>query len=137
MKLYTSYLSEENLDKLVKQNYLPIFIIRNLRNSRLVWQYSDSCLHFRTLTPSTDLFQQYKSGLIGIDKYKHEYLLELVDRKLSFTGILEKLTFLNDLVEAKGVVLLGYEVNPELCHRSALSALLSKLWNLEIQELQL
>lgn len=134
MKIYTSFASEENINKLISLNYLPIIVLRNIRNSKHLHQYSDTSIHFRELSPSTELYQSYKNGEIDIKEYHYNYLLELLDRKLNTQDIYKKFLFLNNLVSAEGVVLLGYEEDPKLCHRSILSEFLEKLWNCTIPE---
>ena len=134
MIIYTSYVSEENFNNLVKLNYLPIIILRNIRNSKILSPYSDTCIHLRNLSPSTELYQAWKNGEIKREEYRSRYFLELVDRKLNTQEIYRNLEFLSTLTGAKGIVLLGYEKDRTLCHRSFLGEFLSELWEMEIVE---
>ena len=134
MNIYTSYASEENLKELVSQGYLPFIILRNIRDSRLLGPYSDTSIHLRELSPSTELYHEFRDGKISIEEYKHQYLLEIIERRISFYDLRKRLSFLSDLVNAEGVVFLGYTEDPERCHRSALSEFLSHLWKQEITE---
>jgi len=134
INLFTSYATKDNLENLVSHSYLPVIILRNIRSSKLLSPYSDTSIHLRELSPSTELFHKYRDGLIGVEEYHHQYLLELIERKLSFYDIRKRLIFLNNLVSAEGVVLLGYEEDPEKCHRSALARFLKELWKQEIYE---
>ena len=134
MKIYTSYVSKDNLNKFISLGFLPIFILRNIRNSKLLSSYADTCIHLRELSPSTELFHQFKSGEIDVEEYHYQYLLELLDRHISTLDIYKRLEFLCSLCNAPGVVLLGYEEDKNLCHRKALSEFLSWLWRTEINE---
>ncbi len=134
MIIYTSYASRENFEKLVKLNYLPIIILRNIRNSKLLSPYSDTYIHLRELSPSTELYQSWKNREIGISEYRDRYLLELIERRINTQEIYKNLEFLCNLTEARGIVLLGYEEKCELCHRRFLAEFLKELWGIEIWE---
>lgn len=134
MIIYTSYASRENLKKFIELNYLPIIVLRNIRNSKLLSPYSDTCIHLRDLSPSTELYQSWKNGEIDIKEYKNRYLFELIDRRLNTQEIYKNLEFLIELTEAKGIILLGYEEDYKLCHRSFLAEFLGELWGMRIWE---
>jgi len=134
MNIFTSFASEDNLRLIIENNYLPIIILRNIRNSKCLNKYSDTCIHFRELSPSTELFQSYKNNEIDVEEYHYRYILELLDRNLNTQSIYKEFIFLNNLVSAKGLILLGYEEDPHLCHRSALAEFLGRLWNCTILE---
>lgn len=134
MKIYTSFISRENLDLLVSLNYLPMFIIRNMRDSKLIGQYSDTCLHLRNLSPSTELLNQFRNNLISREEYKNQYLLELVLRRISFSDLIMKFKALDQMVSSSGIVLLGYNENPDLCHRRFLAEFMEKLTGYKINE---
>ena len=123
MKIFTSYISKENLDLLISLNYLPMFIIRNMRDSKL-----------RNLSPSTELLHQFKNNIINRDEYKDRYLLEIVSRNISFSDLIMKFSVLDKMVSASGIVLLGYNQDPELCHRRFLAEFMEKITGYKIDE---
>ena len=134
--IYTSYVSKENLEMIVKElNMLPIFILRNIRNSELIGKYSGSALHFRTISPTSPLYQAYRDGLISFSEYSKRYLIELSDIKLY--EVIRRLESLCNISEASGIVLMGYGENPNISHRKILSDLInsSELLEKQITEL--
>lgn len=131
LKILTSYVSRENLDKFVKSEILPIFIIRNISGSRLISQYSGTILQFKQLSPQTELFQRYKSGEIDFERYQKEYVIGLAG--LNYSNLIKRLEYLQELSGANSVVLLGYEKDPDMCHRTLLSDILNRTGLLEIK----
>ena len=134
MKIYTSYISKENLEELIRLNYLPMFIIRNMRDSKLLGPYSDTCLHLRELSPSTELLQEFKGGMIDREEYRRRYLLEIIDRRLSISDLMTKFRTLDSIVSSSGIVLLGYSKDPKFCHREFLAEFLESLTGYTIEE---
>lgn len=134
MKILTSFISKENLDSLIDLNYLPIFIIRNMRDSSLLNRYSDTCLHLRELSPSTELLSKFKNNTISVEEYRNRYLVEIVLRNISFSRLITKFSTLNDLTMSSGIVLLGYNENPELCHRRFLAEFMESVTGYKIDE---
>lgn len=131
LKILTSYVSRENLDKFVKSEILPIFIIRNISGSRLISQYSGTILQFKQLSPQTELFQRYRRGEIDFDRYQKEYVIGLAG--LNYSNLIKRLEYLQELSGANSVVLLGYEKDPDMCHRTLLSDILNRTGLLEIE----
>lgn len=131
LKILTSYVSRENLDKFVKSEILPIFIIRNISGSRLISQYSGTILQFKQLSPQTELFQRYRSGEIDFERYQKEYVIGLAG--LNYSNLIKRLEYLQELSGANSVVLLGYEKDPNMCHRTLLSDILNRTGLLEIE----
>lgn len=131
LKILTSYVSRENLDKFVKSEILPIFIIRNISGSRLINQYSGTILQFKQLSPQTELFQRYRSGEIDFERYQKEYVIGLAG--LNYSNLIKRLEYLQELSSANSVVLLGYEKDPNMCHRTLLSDILNRTGLLEIE----
>lgn len=131
LKILTSYVSRENLDKFVKSEILPIFIIRNISGSRLISQYSGTILQFKQLSPQTELFQRYRSGEIDFERYQKEYVIGLAG--LNYSNLIKRLEYLQELSGANSVVLLGYEKDPDMCHRTLLSDILNRTGLLEIE----
>lgn len=131
LKILTSYVSRENLDKFVKSEILPIFIIRNISGSRLISQYSGTILQFKQLSPQTELFQRYRNGEIDFERYQKEYVIGLAG--LNYSNLIKRLEYLQELSGANSVVLLGYEKDPDMCHRTLLSDILNRTGLLEIE----
>ena len=131
LKILTSYVSRENLDRFVKSEILPIFIIRNISGSRLISQYSGTILQFKQLSPQTELFQRYRSGEIDFERYQKEYVIGLAG--LNYSNLIKRLEYLQELSGANSVVLLGYEKDPDMCHRTLLSDILNRTGLLEIE----
>lgn len=135
--IYTSYVSEENLEIIVKElNLLPIFILRSIRNSELIGKYSGTAIHLRNLAPTSPLYQAYRDGLIDFTEYSKRFIIELSDIKLY--EVIEKLESLCDISEASGAVLMGYGDDPNTSHRKIISDLInsSDLLEKQITELQ-
>ena len=111
-----------------------MFIIRNMRDSKLIGQYSDTCLHLRNLSPSTELLHRFKNNIINREEYKDQYLLEIVSRNISFSDLIMKFSVLDKMVSSSGIVLLGYNQDPELCHRRFLAEFMEKITGYKIDE---
>lgn len=137
LNIYTSYVSEENLEIIVKElNLLPIFILRSIRNSELIGKYSGTAIHLRNLAPTSPLYQAYRDGLIDFTEYSKRFIIELSDIKLH--EVIEKLESLCNISEACGVVLMGYGEDLNTSHRKIISDLInsSDLLEKQITELQ-
>ncbi len=116
----TSYVSKENLEEAVEVlNMLPIFILRSIKNSELIGNYSGSVIHFRNLSPSSPLFQAYRDGLIDFLEYKKRFIIELSELKLY--EVIGRLESLCSISAASGVILFAYGEDPETSHRKILS----------------
>ena len=124
LKLYTSYVTPENLVYFSEREILPIFIIRNISNSNIIGKYSGTPIQFKELSPTTDLFQKLKFGEINFETYQKGYVIELAE--INFSTIIKKLERLAEECSAVGIVLMGYEEDPSLCHRSLLADILNK-----------
>ena len=130
LTVYTSFISKENLEIVVKElNLLPIFILRSIRNSELIGKYSGSAIHFRNLSPTSPLFQAYRDGLIDFTEYKKRFLIELSEVKLY--KVVEKFESLCNISGSEGVVLFALGEDPELSHRKVLSDLINSSGILE------
>lgn len=120
LNIYTSFVTKENLVTVIENfNMLPIFILRSIRNSELIGEYSGSAIHFRNLSPTSPLYQAWRDGLIDFNEYKKRFLIELSEIKLY--EVIKKFENLCDISEASGVVLFAYGEDPELSHRKILS----------------
>ncbi len=136
LKIFTSFVSPFTLEELVKDDYLPVFILRSIGNSRLIGKYSGTSIHLRELSPSQEIFRARRDEKISWEEYKEKYIQEMT--YINLNDIVRRLENLALISDAKGVVLLGYGGNPENCHRSILKELLnnSGLLKNEIIELE-
>lgn len=123
LKLYTSFVSRESIDLFTSYNILPVFIIRNISNSRLISQFSGTLIHFKDFSPTTELYQRWRSGEISFERYQKEYVIGLSE--LNFSSAIKRLERLAEMSNAAGIVLMGYERDSEFCHRSLISAVLN------------
>lgn len=130
VKIQTSFVSPVTLDYFKKNNILPVFIIRNIKNSELIGKWSNTAVHFRDFAPSNELFRSRRDGQIDIDSYKKQYALEITERTnlQTFINTLESLV---ELSGAKSVVLLSYGSDYNSCHRSVLGMILNSSGLLE------
>lgn len=124
LKINTSFVSPLTLPKFIDSNILPIFIIRSIWNSDLIGKYEDTKLHFKELSPSTELFRSWRDSKIDFSEYSKKYVIEL--SKLDFKKEIEKMKYLADLCKTDRIVLLGYGSNNKTCHRSVLADVLNK-----------
>lgn len=124
LEIKTSFVSPKGMNLFILDGYLPIFILRNISTSNIIGKYSNTVIHLKELSPSSELFHKKRDGLIDFSEFKENYLSEI--SKVDFKKIIKKLENLVSLTEAKGVVLLGYGSNYEICHRSIISDLLNK-----------
>lgn len=119
LKIITSFVTPYTLNYFIKNELLPIFILRNIRNSDLIGKYSDSAIHFKDLSPSNELFQSRRDRKIEIEEYKKRYLDEI--KHINLNQILKRFTSLQEISGAKGIVLMSYGGNPIGCHRTFLA----------------
>ena len=103
---------------------MPIFILRNIRNSKLIGKYSDSAVHFKDLSPSNALYQAKRDKKISIEEFKEDYKREISNIPLE--NIIKRLKSLAEISNAKAIVLLGYGSDSSVCHRTVLSELLNQ-----------
>ena len=129
IKIITSFVAPYTLNYFIKEEILPIFILRSIRNSDLIGKYSDSAVHFKDLSPSNELFQARRDRKIEIEEYKQRYLDEI--KHIDLNQVLHRLTNLQEISGAKGVVLMSYGGNPIGCHRTFLSEYLNNSGLLE------
>lgn len=122
LKIYTSYISAENIERIIKKNYLPLFPIRSIYSSPIIGQYSGTAIHLKELSPSVDLFRSWRGGQTSTENYKKLYALEIL-KNVSLEDEIKKLEFLAETANAEGVVLLGYSTDSEECHRKIISGL--------------
>ena len=118
IEISTSFVSPYTLNYFIKNNILPIFILRSIHNSELIGKYSDSAVHFKDLSPSNELFQARRDRKIEIEEYKQKYLDEIGHIDLHQT--LRRFINLREISGATGIVLMSYGSNPIGCHRTFL-----------------
>ena len=126
LRVYTSFVSPKNLIDIINNNLLPIFIIRNIKNSELIGKYSDTVIHFKNLAPSDKLYQTRRDGFITREEYEKRYIIEL-SKQPNFQNIIKKLEQLSNICNADGVVILDYGSDGKESHRTILADLLNSL----------
>lgn len=130
LKINTSFVSPVTLEKFRSNNILPIFIVRNIDNSKLIGQYSGSPVHLKELSPSNELFRKKRDNAVSIDEFKKLYAIEITER-VDLKKVIDKLESLAELSGARSIVLLGYGSDYNSCHRSVLAKLLNESGLLE------
>lgn len=137
LRIFTSYVSQNNVASAIRQEILPVFIIRNIKNSEVIGKYSGTAVHFFQLSPSDMLFRNKRDGKISMEDYKKLYTIEMSE--VSFQDIIERLEFLASICNTNRVVLMGYGHNKDNCHRSVLAEILNNSGLLEqpVEEIEL
>lgn len=125
LKIITSFVTPYTLNYFIKNELLPIFILRNIRNSDLIGKYSDSAIHFKDLSPSNELFQSRRDRKIEIEEYKKRYLDEI--KHINLNQVLKRFINLRNISGAKGIVLMSYGSNSVGCHRTFLAEYINNL----------
>lgn len=123
LKIYTSFVSPLTLPMFTENGLLPIFIIRNISNSKLIGKYSRTKVHCKFLAPSTELFRLRRDNKITNEEYQKRYAIEISD--IDLESLIREWELLVECAGAKGIVLLGYGSNDLSCHRGTLRAILN------------
>lgn len=123
IKVYTSFVSPVTFKIFCDNNILPIFIIRNIKNSNLIGKFDGSAIHFKTLAPSNELFRKRRDGIIDFVDFSKEYAIEM--SQVNFSEVIREIEYLAELSNTDRVVLLGYGSDYTNCHRSILSGILN------------
>lgn len=122
--VHTSFISPWTWKTLVIEgNYLPILVIRNIKNSNVIGHLSDTSVHFKELSPSNELFRLKRNSEIDITEFQKRYLIELAN--VNIPSVIDRFIQLHEVSGARGIVIFGYGSNDEVCHRSVLSSLLN------------
>lgn len=130
LKLLTSFVSPNTLDFFIQSGYLPIFILRNIKNSTLIGKYSETALQIKELSPSNELYQKMRDGLLSFEEYQKRYVIEM--SKVNLYRILERIETLVKLAGAKTAILLDYSGN--FYHHKTLAGIFTNM-GVEMEEL--
>ena len=122
LKIYTSYIDKENIDRIIELNLLPIFIVRSLGKIDYFRQWAGTAIHFRELSPSQELFWKYRDGTLDYLTYCKSFVIEMAS--LDFQDVIRRLEGLCKVSNSDGVVLCGIGLNPDNSHRSLVSDVL-------------
>lgn len=123
LKISTSFVSPLTLPIFISMDLLPIFIIRNIKTSDLIGCYSDTSVHCKILSPSTELFRKKRDKKITLEEFHKGYAKEISEVDLE--QVLREWEILSSCSHAKGLILLGYGSSYESCHRSTLTKILN------------
>lgn len=125
IRIYTSYVSSENIKKCVDLNLLPIFIMRKIYNSQIIGKYSDTALHIPELAPSNELYHAYKNSEITQKDYLVSYEEEL--HEVDLEKLISRFELLSRLSNSSGIVLMTYgKPETEGTYRSVTADYLNK-----------
>lgn len=123
LKIYTSFVSPLTLKDYIEKEFLPIFIIRNIKNSTLIGGYSDTPIHMKDLAPSNELFRAKRDNLITKEEFEKKYAIEI--SQVNLEKVIRTFEQLVECCGAKAIVLLGYGSSYENCHRHVLADILN------------
>lgn len=130
LKIRTAYVSAGNLEALIQAEWLPVFIIRSIKNSPLIGKYHGTPVHLYWLAPHPEVFHLYRDKKIDFDEYADIYADDIL-RSVKFPRLIETLEILRTASSAKGIVLMGYGEDMNKCHRSILAQILNESGLLE------
>lgn len=131
----TSYISIPHLTQFPKAGIIPIFICRYM--NPMCSMYEGTAVHFPELSPSKELFYDIKHRRISKDEYNSRYLEEQKD--LDIPKLLFRFYSLINAANARGVCMMCYEKDRDVCHRKLLADKINstKILDDEIRELLL
>lgn len=129
LKLLTSFVSPSTLDFFIQSDYLPIFILRNIKNSELLRKYSETAVQIKELSPSNELYQSMRDGLLSLEEYQKRYVIEMSE--INLYEIIERIETLVKLAGAKTAILLDYSGN--FFHHNLLSGIFANM-GVEMEE---
>lgn len=135
LRIFTSFVSPLTIEAIVKANFLPIFVLRNIANSTLIGQYSGTAIHFKELSPSAELFRSHRDNLIDFDEYSKRFIIEMSE--INFQSVVKRFEQLASICNAKAIVMMSYGSKYSNSHRKVLSDILnnSGLLTYEVKEL--
>ena len=105
VKLYSSHLDKLKLRKAISENLLPVFLIRSIWKIGYIAQWSETPIHLKELSPSNELFWDYRDEIITEIEYQKKLLIELSN--LDLQEIILRLENLKNISGASGVILFG------------------------------
>lgn len=94
LQIYTSFLSSENIERIVSNNLLPVFILRYIGNIECVSDWYGTPLHIPELSPSNELFWDYRDGKIDHKTYIKKFLIEICE--INFHKLIKKFEYLTE-----------------------------------------
>lgn len=114
--VYTSYYA--NVRKLNSNEYVFVGISATMPDDI-------ECLHYRKLAPSYDNLIGYKNGEHSFDEYKERYHKETLSSLIPINVVTEIKQLLGEEAANKHIVLLGFDKDARLCHRSVVAGWLT------------
>src|SRR5574344_517754 len=102
IKVYTSFVTPITLKEIINKELLPIFIIRNIKDSKLIGDYSDTPIHMKELSPSTELFRKKRDGLITEKEFNKEYALDVIEN-VNLEKLLNRIVLLDQCSDPRGL----------------------------------
>ncbi len=121
----TSFVSPLTIQKFKKEEWLPFFCLRSIYNSTLIGTYTDTAIHLKNLSPTSELYQKFRDKKIDFTTYSQDFIKEL--EVVDLCKIIDDIEFMCNLCDAKGAVLLTYGTDPSISHRSVLKDLINDL----------
>lgn len=135
IEIFTSYIDEENLEKIKSKNLLPIFIIRSMGRLEFIEKWAGTSIHFKELSPSRNLFGEFKTGIISQETFFKKFVIELAE--VDFQSVILRLENLINSSGADGICLCGLGKSPSFSHRSIVSDILWRTGYLEYEPKEL
>lgn len=123
LKIYTSFVSPATLKEFMAKGLLPIFIIRNIKTSELIGDWSDTPVHYKDLSPTSELFRLKRDKKITVEEFQKRYAIEI--SHVNLESVLRNWELLCECSGARGIVLLGYGSDDKVCHRSTLRTIIN------------
>lgn len=131
LKIKTLLLTNDNLEEIIEEGFLPIFISRNLKCSELTSKYNHTPIHFHKLSPSIDLYNAWVFGSLTDEEFEEKFLDELKNSVNPWL-IYRNLDILSHLADACGIVLLSFD-NPR-SYRDIVAKFLNNSLDINITE---
>lgn len=135
LEIFTSYIDSPNIERIKQKNLLPIFIIRSMGRLDYIEKWAGTPLHFRELSPSKELFKEYRESVIDQETFFKRFVIELSD--VDFQSVILRLENLVESSGADGIVLCGLGEDPNNSHRSIVSDILWRTGYLEFKPSEL
>lgn len=124
IKIYTSYVTENNFNRCRDLGLIPIIIMRKIYNSPVVGHLSDTVFHVKDLAPSDELLWKFKNKEIDVAEYQKRLALDFVN--VDFDRLIHRWEdLLNVFDGTTGIVLMSYDLNYNISHRKVVSSLLN------------